>query len=88
MRLCRTPNAARAHLVEEQREVGELNGGVEVGVWEDDRGRLAAQLQGHVLERTRGLALNDAAHLRGSREGHLRRQVRAMRALTTVGRDK
>jgi hypothetical protein len=63
------------YLVEEEPEVRQLDGGVDVGVREDDGGRLAAQLERHVLERARGLALDDAAHLGGARERHLRSEI-------------
>ena len=42
--------AAALALVEEQAEVGALDGGVEIGVGEDDVGALAAQFQGDALQ--------------------------------------
>ena len=50
--------AAALALVEEQAEVGPLDGGVEVGVGEDDVGALAAQLQADALE----VALGGGGH--------------------------
>ena len=51
--------AAALALVEEQAEVGALDGGVEVGVGEDDVGALAAQLQADALEVALGGRLHD-----------------------------
>ncbi len=46
-------------LVEEQAEVRALDGGVEIGVGEDDVGALAAQLEADALEVALGGGLHD-----------------------------
>ena len=51
--------AAALALVEEQAEVGALDGGVEVGVGEDDVRALAAQLQADALQVALGRGLHD-----------------------------
>src|SRR5690606_29203898 len=59
--------AADLALVEPDRVDDALDGGVEVGVLEHDEGRLAAQLQGELQLAARGLAADDAPHLRRAR---------------------
>src|SRR5690606_5835696 len=63
--------AADLALVEPDRVDDALDGGVEVGVLEPDEGRLAAQLQGELQLAARGLAADDAPHLRRARERDL-----------------
>ena len=59
-------------LVEEESEVRHLHGLVKVGVVQDDERRLAAQLQGDLLEvGPAGRLLDQVTHLSGPREGDL-----------------
>lgn len=58
-------------MVEEEGVVGAAHGLVQVSVWADDAGALAAQLQrdrDHILGR---VPHNDLAHLRAARERNL-----------------
>ena len=48
-----------------------LNGRVQVGVVEDDEGRVAAQLHGHALHRAGALGHEQLAHRGGAGEGEL-----------------
>ena len=64
--------AAALALVEEQTKVSDLDGLSDVGVVHDDEGRLAAELEGDILEVRVGRgALDEAANLRGAGEGDL-----------------
>ena len=59
------------HHVEEQALMRRLDGGLHVGVAEDDVGTLAAQLQGDALDIVRGGLLHDLADLGRSGECNL-----------------
>ena len=55
--------------VEEETEVGPLDGGLHVASLEDDIGALAAQLEGDSLKVGCGLRLDDLPNLGGASEG-------------------
>ena len=78
--------AGLAHLpgVEVDAEQGADDGALEVGVGEDDVGRLAAELQGDLLDVSGGGLHHLFAHLCGAGEGDLVHQVRGGQACAGV----
>src|SRR5262249_50895824 len=65
------PRLARLSLVEEAAEERAVDRHLEVGVVEDDVGRLAAQLEGHLLDGAGSELLNAPADLRRAGERDL-----------------
>jgi len=62
---------ARLAAVAEFRDHRPVDCGVQVGVLEDDEGRVAAQFQGHLLDGGCALGGQDPADLGGSGEGEV-----------------
>ena len=65
------PGAAHLSGTEEHAEQRPLHGGLEIGVAEDDVGRLAPELEGDALQRARRLAVDLLPHLGRAGEGDL-----------------
>ena len=65
------PGAAHLSGTEEHAEEGPLHGGIEIGVAEDNVGRLAPELEGDALQCARRLAVNLLPHLGRAGEGDL-----------------